>query len=151
MNTADMFPEPSTQTVVAPGQRVRFKFPWPPTVNSYWGKVSPRGTNIVRVYLTDEARAYRKNVEAIVRQHYGGGLPKPIDRDVILDILLHPPDARARDGDNYNKGLWDAMKAAQLFVDDVLVHSYRVTKAPAVRGGLVIVDLWERSSVEAKG
>jgi crossover junction endodeoxyribonuclease RusA len=137
----DLFEPP--QTVVKAGETLTLKFPWPPSVNGYWGnRVAQK--RVVGKYLTDDAREFRDAVIAIVLQHFGK-YPEPIRGDVILDIVLHPPDKRRRDGDNYNKGLWDAMRHARLFADDDQVHSYRVTKAPPVKGGLVIVKLWERN------
>lgn len=128
-------------------ERVQLTLPWPPSVNAYWrARVAGK---LAIVYTTHEAKDYRENVLAVVLRHFGG-LPAPFKGDVLLDIVLHPPDARRRDADNFNKCVWDALKHAGVYRDDSQVCSYRVTKGDVVRGGAVIINIWERESAQAE-
>lgn len=138
-HTADLF----EQAAAARPGALRLELPWPPSVNAYWRAVSPRNSTRVIVFTTEVAKTYRKNVEALVLQQFRRR-PEPLVGELLLDVLLCPPDARRRDADNFNKCLWDAMQGAGLFLDDCQVQSFRVTKGPVVRGGLVKVEIWER-------
>ena len=130
----DLFEQPRES------RRVQFKLPWPPSVNAYWrGRAA--GKTVI-VYKTPEARVYSENVRAIVLAAHG--IMQPLDGDLVMDIVLHAPDARRRDADNFNKCVWDALQGAGVFRDDSQVQSYRVTKGAVVRGGLVLVEIWER-------
>jgi crossover junction endodeoxyribonuclease RusA len=142
MLPADLF-APQTIAVPAASERLRFVLPWPPSVNTYWRAMAPAKGRVI-VFPTSEAKAYRENVRAIVLGQIG--IPKPFTCELLCDMVLHMPDRRQRDADNYTKCVWDALQHAGVFVNDQQIHSFRVTKAPLITGGAVVIDLWERAA-----
>lgn len=111
------------------------RLPFPPSVNDY--KVPRPGRRGV-YYLTARAVRFRAGVQMLCM-----GAPRFGGVELELDTVLHPPDARPRDADNFgSKALWDALQAAGIFDDDKQVQRFTVTKGEVVRGGLVIVKVW---------
>ena len=102
-----------------------FIFPYPPSVNGYWGF---HGSHR---YLTPKAKAFKAEVvlASIGHQKYGS------DR-LSVSIVLNPPDKRIRDIDNSIKSLLDAMCQAQLFDDDSQIDKLLVERGTIVKGGL---------------
>jgi crossover junction endodeoxyribonuclease RusA len=120
--------------------------PWPPSVNAYWRAAALKGTSRVIVFTTKEAKQYREDVGWLcVGAHKFGP-----SAEILLDITLYPPDARRRDADNFNKCVWDALVAAEIFHDDCQVMSYRVTKGAVVSGGQIVIKIWERKDAESQ-
>lgn len=117
--------------------------PWCPSVNAYWRAAALKdGSGRTYVYTTHEAKQYREDVGWLcVGAHKFG-----TSAEILLDITLHPPDSRRRDADNFNKCVWDALVAAEIFHDDCQVQSYRVSKGAVVSGGQIVVKIWERSN-----
>lgn len=110
----------------------RYRLPWPPTVNGYWG-TRPSGGK----FLTRKGKAYRQNaVQAI------GGVDTCGDNVAVIAIFS-PPDARTRDVDNYWKGILDLMTAAGVWVDDSQVKLQVGWMADKVKGGRVDVYVEE--------
>ena len=107
-----------------------FIFPYPPSVNSYWGF---HGSHR---YLTPKAKAFKAEVvlASIGHQKYGS------DR-LSVSITLNPPDKRIRDIDNSIKSLLDAMCQAGLFDDDSQVDKLLVERGAIVKGGLCKVNI----------
>ena len=102
-----------------------FIFPYPPSVNGYWGF---HGSHR---YLTPKAKAFKAEVvlASIGHQKYGS------DR-LSVSIVLNPPDKRIRDIDNSIKSLLDAMCQAGLFDDDSQIDKLLVERGTIVKGGL---------------
>jgi len=130
----DLFP-----LEAAPIDRLRFPLTFTPSVTSY---KLPHPQVRGLYFLTAKAKEFRENVRAIVLSQCG--IMKPLRTDLLVDIKLYPPDARRRDCDNYQKVLFDSLQAAGVFIDDMQIQSFRVTKFAAVKGGVVIIDIWER-------
>lgn len=107
-----------------------FIFPYPPSVNSYWGF---HGSHR---YLTPKAKAFKAEVvlASIGHQKYGS------DR-LSVSITLNPPDKRVRDIDNSIKSLLDAMCQAGLFDDDSQIDKLLVERGAIVKGGLCKVNI----------
>ena len=87
--------------------------PFPPTVNNYYKKSHHGGR-----YISEKGRAFRDHVGKEVSEQLPGVY---IDQNVLLEVVLFPPDKRQRDVDNYNKALLDALTNAKLWEDDKLV------------------------------
>ena len=111
-----------------------FIFPYPPSVNSYWGFSGSHR------FLTPKAKAFKAEVvlASIGHQKYGS------DR-LSVSITLNPPDKRIRDIDNSIKSLLDAMCQAGLFDDDSQVDKLLVERGAIVKGGLckVTISIYE--------
>ena len=107
-----------------------FIFPYPPSVNSYWGFSGSHR------FLTPKAKAFKAEVvlASIGHQKYGS------DR-LSVSITLNPPDKRIRDIDNSIKSLLDAMCQAGLFDDDSQIDKLLVERGTIVKGGLCKVTI----------
>lgn len=91
-------------------------------------------------YLSREALAYRDAVRRALERR------RLADRKLVgpyqLHIVLEPPDARARDGDNLEKVLMDALVRAGLLADDsnkVIPRLSREWTAPNKPGRILVI------------
>ncbi len=107
-----------------------FIFPYPPSVNSYWGFSGSHR------YLTPKAKAFKAEVvlASIGHKKYGANR-------LSVSIVLNPTDKRIRDIDNSIKSLLDAMCQAGLFDDDSQVDKLSVERGAIVKGGLCKVTI----------
>ncbi len=94
--------------------------PYPPTVNHYW-KVTRQG----RVYRTKQGDLYREAVALIAQPAEPS---QCISKPVRLWAQVWMPDNRRRDIDNLSKSLLDSLTFAGVWVDDCLVHDFRITR-----------------------
>lgn len=112
------------------------ELPYPPTINTYWQFLPTVGA-----VISAEGKRYRRDVGALVMAarcaHYFG------KRRLAVEILAFPPDRMARDLDNLNKALLDALEAAAVFDNDAQVDDLRIRRAAPTRGGLVQVRIAE--------
>jgi len=113
---------------------MRLELPWPPSVNTYWRRV---GTKTV---LSRKAREYRGQVAAACAMQQA---PRLGTARVRLTITAHPPDRRARDLDNLNKGVLDALAHARVFNDDSQVDDLRIVRGEPRAGGALTVTIEE--------
>ena len=63
---------------------------------------------------------------------------EPMNGDLMVEIIIYPPDKRKRDMDNIKKALFDALQNAGLYKDDCQIiddHTIKVNKI--VKGGLI--------------
>ena len=87
--------------------------PFPPSVNNYYVKSHSGGR-----FISEKGRWFREEVAKCVNAQ----LPEiKIDRRMLVEIVLFPPDARKRDVDNYNKSLLDALTNCGIWDDDSLI------------------------------
>ena len=93
-----------------------------------------------RHYLSKEAAAYRDAVRRDLDR------VRMADRRLAgpyhVELVLQPPDARARDGDNLEKVLWDAIVKAGMLVDDsnkVLPSITRRWVEPGKPGSILVI------------
>ena len=112
--------------------------PFPPSVNHYWRHfVMGRSA---RSLISKPGRRYTAVVEREVhRQKAALG----IKGHVSVSVLLHPPDRRRRDVDNYCKSLLDAMVKAGVMEDDSQVRDLRLSWGPVAPGGVAVVEIRE--------
>ena len=106
--------------------------PWPPTVNDYYAHTKQG------VFISKKGRIYREKVEEEVREQSINKLDI-LDTRLCVKIVLHPPDDRGRDVDNYNKSLLDALTHAKVWEDDKLIDQMFVFRGRNVSRGKVIV------------
>ncbi|MDE2440728.1 MAG: RusA family crossover junction endodeoxyribonuclease [Betaproteobacteria bacterium] len=110
-------------------ESLRATLPYPPTVNHYWRHAVRKGR--VCVYVSDEGKAYRQRVRAIL-----GGAPKLTGR-LLMAVRVCPPDRRARDIDNLCKCLLDSLTASGIWDDDSQIDELLIVRDKPTRGGMV--------------
>lgn len=114
---------------------MQFNLPYPPSVNHYYGR---HGKN---TFIKPSGVAYRQLIWGTLYGCITQGLKwdrKPLDGDLMVEIIIYPPDKRKRDIDNIKKALFDALQHAGLYHDDNQIcddHTIRVYKV--VKGGLI--------------
>lgn len=123
--------------------RISLTLPYPPSVNHYWRtRVMRRGARYVpSVYVSEDGQQYQRTVKRIL-----DGVPTA-DGRLRVQILVRPPDRRARDLDNILKCCLDALTKAGVWHDDSQVDSLLVVRGDQVDGGsvIVLVELFEES------
>ena len=118
-----------------------FTLPFPPSLNSIWRAVviTLKGKPQARVLLSEEGRAYRRAVRAVL--HSLGNPTTPPGARLALHLHACPPDRRTRDLSNLPKALEDALTHAGVWADDSLIDELRVTRGPVTTGGQVHVTI----------
>mgnify|MGYP000936341889 CR=1 FL=1 len=114
--------------------------PFPPSVNHYYVKTK-RG-----VFISKKGREFRAEVIQCI--HDQVGLVGTITDRILVEIVLYPPDRRARDVDNYNKPLLDAITHAMLWEDDSIIDqlfNYRGEVVP--RSGSVFLRIQDAGPI----
>ena len=149
--------------------------PWPPTVNHYWERsvVLPRSWGtvvrslighrawpkfaryfsgsgawpIVQTFIGARGKAYRVDVQAAVWERFG--VLRPTQSRLLVVIAVHPPDRRARDLDNVNKAVLDALTHAGVWVDDEQIDGLVIVRRGVEKPGRLEVRI-ERLTDEPK-
>ncbi len=91
---------------------LRFVLPFPPSVNRYYRHVG------YRTLLSREGRQYRAAVCSLL----AGRVQQPLSVPLQAELHLYPPDRRRRDWDNFQKGVWDSLQHAGIYLDDSQVR-----------------------------
>jgi crossover junction endodeoxyribonuclease RusA len=112
--------------------------PFPPTVNNYYVKTK-RG-----VFISQKGRKYRDEVLKAVLEQAGGDT---IDSNMLVEVILFPPDKRKRDVDNYNKALLDALTQAELWEDDSLIDQLFNYRGVTKKGGQVYIRITDAGPI----
>lgn len=131
--------------------------PMPPSANRYWRSVLMvvKGTRfpmtassmqhlykMVRMMNvpTEEAKAYTQSIgEMALQRGFRFFTAKPLR----VDLVVCPRDRRSIDAHNYAKVLLDALEHAGLYEDDAQIEDLRVRMGPVIKGGRVVVSMWE--------
>ncbi|MEL6499751.1 MAG: RusA family crossover junction endodeoxyribonuclease [Planctomycetota bacterium] len=119
---------------------VQLTLPWPPSVNQYWRSVPMGRGRGVRVLISREGRAFRRDAVARLARFRRQG---PLCGRLDVRVELCAPTRRALDIDNRLKALLDAMQHAGVYRDDGLIDRLLVERGPVTRGGLVRVEITE--------
>lgn len=106
--------------------------PWPPTINSYYKPVRSA------LYLSKKGRQYRELVEEYVNEQIE---EMNLDERLLIETTWFPPDHRARDLDNYNKALLDALTHCKLWDDDSLIDQHFQYRGETIKGGAVKIEI----------
>lgn len=104
---------------------IAFDFPYPPSVNHYWGQSGKRR------FITKKGTAFREQVVAKV---IAQGL-QTLAGDCQVFVVINPPDKRRRDIDNPMKALLDAMEHAGVYEDDSQIVKLDIEKHAVIKGG----------------
>lgn len=114
---------------------LQFNLPYPPTINHYYIRTKKGVT------INANGKAYRQLIGHTLRQCIGEGekFPEnPMDGDLMVEIIIYPPDKRKRDMDNIKKALFDALQYAGLYKDDCqIVDDHTIKANKVVKGGLI--------------
>lgn len=111
----------------APIDGLRFRLPWPPSVNGYWRAVVIGGK--VRQILSREARAYHK--AAVLRLALQGVHRAGVNQRVRVFIeAAEPVGKRRRDLDNVLKAAIDAVVHGGVLQDDALIDRLEIRRMP---------------------
>ena len=116
---------------------MRLTLPWPPTANQYYRHVS-KGPLVGRVLLSETGRAYRKAVDAVVRQ---AKARKALAVPLEVRIAAYPPDRRKRDLDNLLKAALDALQASGVYLNDSQIDCLSIYRCEKVAGGQLEVAI----------
>jgi crossover junction endodeoxyribonuclease RusA len=92
---------------------------------------------------SDESRAYVATIKEMAIQR---GFMFNLDKPVRIDIVVCPRDRREIDAHNYSKVLLDALEQAQVIIDDSQAIDVRTRLGPVIKGGRVVVSMWEIST-----
>ena len=121
---------------------MKLTLPFPPSVNTYW-RNTRKG-----VLISASGRSFRSNAVAAVYMQLGRK-PKPIEFDVVVTVVISPPDRRQRDLDNYLKALFDSMTHAGIWKDDSQVKRMAVEWGPVAKGGFAEITIGVYQAVAA--
>lgn len=108
--------------------------PWPPSVNHMYA--AGRGG---AKRLTPKARAFRELAVSLI---YELGLPT-VEGPVELWLDLYPPDNRARDIDNPEKALLDALQHGKAIANDRQIRIKHTELHGPTPGGRAVVRIRE--------
>lgn len=115
---------------------IELYLPWPPTINDYYGHRAMKRRIIP--FIKAKGKAYRKAVEDTIFEQVGY---LELADKLHVEVVLHPPDARRRDLDNYMKGLLDALTHAKVWEDDSQIDQLPIYRGQKITNGLVIVRI----------
>lgn len=120
-----------------------FYLDFPPSVNNYYVKTQ-RG-----LFISQKGRKYR----AATAEAINGQLPDvTISDPMLVEVILHVPDNRKRDLDNYMKSMLDAITQAGLWEDDSLIHQLHIYKGQVVKPkGAVFIRISDAGPLIPKG
>lgn len=113
-------------------QALKYRLPWPPSVNHYWRHVVINGRP--RTLLSKEGRKYKlQAVDAVRGQRRGPSAP--LSGRLAIAVTLFPPDRRRYDLDNRLKAVLDSLTEASVWEDDRHVKIIHLEEGGIVRGG----------------
>lgn len=113
-------------------QALKYRLPWPPSVNHYWRHVVINGRP--RTLLSKEGRAYKlAAADAVLQQRRGPSAP--LSGRLAIAVTLFPPDRRRYDLDNRLKAVLDSLTEAKVWEDDRQVKIIHLEEGGIVRGG----------------
>ena len=112
--------------------------PFPPSVNHYWRHVVMG--NRVTTLISAPGRKYSAAVQGEVLLQKAA---RRINNHVAMTVLLHAPDRRRRDVDNYAKSLLDSLVKSGVLEDDSVVRDLRLVWGDVLSGGKAVVMIRE--------
>jgi len=123
---------------------IRLTLPWPTSTNRTWRRSGKH------IHLNPKANTYRLAVKSIVAALKLPNLP--IQGPIEIKIVLHTPDRRRRDQDNFaGKSLLDALTNAGVWTDDSQICRTVIEWGEIVKGGMVKITISKASKPTPKG
>jgi crossover junction endodeoxyribonuclease RusA len=116
---------------------MRLTLPWPPSVNKYYRHIN-KGQLAGRNLISEEGRAFRSAVDAVVRQ---ARARKAMAFPLEVRVAAYPPDRRKRDLDNLLKATLDALQSSGVYLNDNQIESLSIYRAEPVAGGQLEVQI----------
>ena len=116
--------------------------PFPPTLNSYYKQ--GKGW---KQYISLRGKKFRADVEAEVEQQLVGVVDLPFDHKLNVTVVLHMPDKRTRDLDNYMKALLDALTKAGVWEDDSQIDQLAIYRGARCYAGAVVIAIHDGGPV----
>lgn len=116
---------------------VRFSLPWPPTLNTAWRYVDGRAV------VSKTARDWKRRADAAVLAQFQGPAPSLGRARVHVQLVLCPPDVRARDIDNHAKLVLDTLQRVGIVDNDSQVDVLMLNRGERVPGGRCDVTVIE--------
>jgi crossover junction endodeoxyribonuclease RusA len=110
---------------------ITYHFPYPPSVNHYWGQ---RGN--LR-FVGKAGKLFREEVAIIALKR----TQSLYNARLKLEVYLYPPDKRKRDIDNNMKSLLDAMEHAGVYENDSQIDELHIYRGETTKGGACKVIL----------
>ncbi len=123
---------------------VKFRLPFPPSVNNYWGNrviAMPGRKPFVQTYIKPKARQFRVDVEAAILKTFGR--VKPSTARLAVSITATMPDRRKRDLSNLLKASEDAIQHAGAIADDYQIDCIEVIRGGVAKPGWLDVEMTE--------
>lgn len=94
------------------------------------------------VFRSKEADTYLKTMTEYAIQR---GFRFQTEKDLRVDVVVCPRDRRVIDAHNYTKVLLDILQDIGVYVDDSQVKDLRTRLGPVMKGGKMIISMWEIS------
>lgn len=114
---------------------------FPPSINSYYlqSRAFSRGKTAGRVIAAAGKSLRIKYLQSVKEQM--PGISFEIDEKIAITVVMHPPDKRKRDLDNYLKSMLDALTHAELWADDSIIDQMYVFRGKIVKNGLIRLEI----------
>jgi len=120
---------------------MKLTLPFPPSVNSYW-RAPNKGPLAGRHLISAEGRKFRSEAASAVIEQLRR-IPKPMNGELSVNVVLFPPTKHRRDLDNYLKALFDALTHSNVWEDDSQIKHMEVTWGPLTKNGSTEVTIRE--------
>lgn len=170
IDSASREPEPSPFDIVQrPNAVIRnggphllrgLMLPLCPSSNRYWTQmIMPKKGSTYPIYIrtmreifsklrsiqfpSTDAKAYVASIKELAIQR---GFMFNTEKPLRIDVVVCPRDKREIDAHNYTKVLLDAFEQAQVYANDSQVIDLRTRVGPIIKGGRLVVSMWEVQS-----
>ena len=114
-------------------EELKLELSFPPTVNNYYVKTRSG------VFISAKGRKYRNTIADEIHQQLSD--MELGEERINLNVVVHMPDRRKRDLDNYMKALLDAITKTGLWEDDSQIDQLCIYRGEIIKGGKVRMEI----------